>query len=117
MGILYFFLYLCFGALIMAGYSMVYDLDIPFSEDSRNTKEETSKQFLVWIGWPLYVVYLVIKAAIWFIKNLFLALKFFWDKYVGGFFKKESKGKEVAKTTKFQKMIEKANKHYENKNK
>ena len=110
MGILYFFLYLCFGALIMASYSMVHDLDIPFSDDGRNTKEETSKQFLVWIAWPIYVAYLVIKAAIWFVKNLFLALKFFWNKYTDEV--KEKKGQKGHKTTKFEQMITKADKYY-----
>ena len=92
MGVLYFILYLCFGALVMTGYTIGNGLDMPFW-DCRNTKEETSKQFLIWIGWPVYFTYIVIKAVFWFIKNIFLALKFFWDKYVGKRFKKESKEK------------------------
>lgn len=110
MAILYFILYLCFGAMIMGGYSVFNDLDIPFSEDSRNTKEETSKQFLIWIGWPVYTVCLIVKALFWFIKNIFLALKFFWDKYTDEV--KEKKGQKEHKTTKFEQMITKADKYY-----
>lgn len=102
MAFLYFILYLCFGALCMTFYSIGNNLDMPSSK-CRNTKEETSKQFLIWIGWPLYLVffvYLVAKAAFWFVKNVFLALKFFWDKFFKKETKKEKKDQKEHKDTK-----------------
>lgn len=76
---IFIFAYIVFGIWIVVGYVIFtegYDL---FS--GYNKTDETNKMILIGTFWPIYCLYFVIKAIIWYVKHL-IALKDFFNKHI-----------------------------------
>lgn len=65
--------YFSIGFFILAFYSLGYDLDFPFC--GYNTSEEDNRCMLIWTFWPIFIVYVFIRAIIWYAKHLYIAIK------------------------------------------
>lgn len=72
--------YFLFGSLVFAFYSLWSNLDFPYL--GNNTQDEDSKAMLIWSFWPIYILYLLIKAIIWYFKHLYISIKDVFQKNV-----------------------------------
>lgn len=73
-------LYFAFGVFILVPYAISHNCDIIFS--SANTKDENNILILIWTFWPFYVIYIIIKAIVYYFKHLYIAIRDVSKKYI-----------------------------------
>jgi heme/copper-type cytochrome/quinol oxidase subunit 2 len=73
-------LYFAIGFIIVALYGFHYDCDMIFSP--ANTEDENNKLILIWTFWPFYIIYIIIKAIVYYFKHLYIAIRDISKKYI-----------------------------------
>ena len=73
-------LYFAFGLFIIMPYAISHNCDMIFS--STNTEEENNILILIWTFWPFYVIYIIIKAIVYYFKHLYIAIRDISKKYI-----------------------------------
>lgn len=73
-------IYFTIGFIILAIYAMSHDCDIIFS--STNTEDENNILILIWTFWPFYIIYIIIKAIVYYFKHLYIAIRDISKKYI-----------------------------------
>lgn len=77
---LYILLYFAVGFMVLAGYALSHGYDIVFSPS--NTEDENNTLILIWTFWPIYVIYIIIKAIVYYFKHLYIAIRDISKKYI-----------------------------------
>ena len=73
-------LYFAFGLFIIIPYAISHNCDMIFSP--ANTEEENNILILIWTFWPFYVIYIIIKAIVYYFKHLYIAIRDISKKYI-----------------------------------
>ena len=64
----------------MALYALHHNCSMIFS--SANTEDENNILILIWTFWPFYVIYIIIKAIVYYFKHLYIAIRDMSKKYI-----------------------------------
>lgn len=78
--ILLILLYFAIGFLVIAFYALNHGYDMVFSP--ANTEFENNILILIWTFWPFYVIYIIIKAIVYYFKHLYIAIRDVSKKYI-----------------------------------
>lgn len=73
-------LYFAIGFIFIAFYAVNHCYDMIFSP--ANTEEENNILILIWTFWPFYVIYIIIKAIVYYFKHLYIAIRDISKKYI-----------------------------------
>ena len=68
------------GFIFIAIYALNHNYDMIFSPG--NTEDENNKLILIWTFWPFYVIYIIIKAIVYYFKHLYIAIRDISKKYI-----------------------------------
>ena len=74
------FLYFAVGFVFMGIYAAKHGYDMIFSHT--NTEDENNMLILIWTFWPFYVIYIIIKAIVYYFKHLYIAIRDISKKYI-----------------------------------
>ena len=73
-------LYFAVGFFAIIPYALSHNCDMIFSPD--NTEDENNILILIWTFWPFYIIYIIIKAIVYYLKHLYIAIRDISKKYI-----------------------------------
>ena len=73
-------LYFAIGFVALFPYAVIHNCDMIFSSD--NTEDENNILILIWTFWPFYIIYIIIKAIVYYLKHLYIAIRDISKKYI-----------------------------------
>lgn len=73
-------LYFAVGFFAIIPYALRHNCDMIFSPD--NTEDENNILILIWTFWPFYIIYIIIKAIVYYLKHLYIAIRDISKKYI-----------------------------------
>ena len=72
--------YFAIGFFAIIPYALSHNCDMIFSSD--NTEDENNILILIWTFWPFYIIYIIIKAIMYYFKHLYIAIRDISKKYI-----------------------------------